>query len=274
MSTRERDPDPDNSPGPTRQGYDAAFRALNQGGRVMTDCYLAAFGDDALIGADPFSAIALSELRWLLETARLTAGQIVVDLGCGRGGPGLVAARLTDVRLIGVDFSLVGVAAATARAAESGVAPLPLYVGCDARALPFPDHSIDAFMSIDVLQLIPDRELVFQEVARVLRPGGPLAFSSWERTADDERVPPKMRRVPRDYTELVGRNHLRMKALEISEKSHQRSEAFWSNVTASADEIRNELGEEVASEILDEASRMGVFLAASRRVLCVAHSSS
>ncbi|MEO8745194.1 MAG: class I SAM-dependent methyltransferase [Candidatus Dormiibacterota bacterium] len=170
--------------------------------------------------------------------------------------------------------SLVGVAAATARAAEAGVAPLPVYVGCDARALPFPDHSIDAFISIDVLQLIPDRELVFQEVARVLRPGGALAFSSWERTAGDESVPPRMRRVPRDYTELVGRNYLRMNALEISEKSHQRSEAFWANVTASADEVRSELGEEVASEILDEASHMDIFLASTRRVLCVARSSS
>lgn len=176
----------------------------------MTACYLAAFGDEAVEGADPYSAIAVSELRWLLGTAGLTAGQTFVDLGCGRGGPGLVIARWTGARLVGVDFSIVGVTAAARRAAVAGLLPLPAYVCSDARALPFADHTIDAVISIDVMQLIPERELVFQEVARVLRPGGALAFSSWELTADEASVPPRLLRIPRDYTAIISRSHMRM----------------------------------------------------------------
>ena len=272
MAPADPEPDPKSVPAPTRQRFDAAFRAMDRGGRVMTDCYLEAFGDDALEGADPYSAIALSELRWLCESARMATGQTVVDLGCGRGGPGLVVARWTDVRLIGVDWSIVGVTGAARRAAEAGLTHSPAFISCDARALPFADHSVDAFISIDVLQLIPDRELVFEEVARVLRPGGALAFSSWELIADDESVPPRMRRLPRDYTASVGRVHMRMEALQVPEGSRQRVDAFWANVRASADEIRSALGEEIATRILGEAALMDVFLASTRRVLGVARS--
>ena len=272
MAKHDPEQDPGKAPPPTRHDFDAVFRAIETGVRVITDCYVAAYGDDALEGADPYSAIASSELRWLLEKAGLAAGQTVVDVGCGQGGPGLVVARWTGVRLIGVDFSLIGVAGAATRAAEAGLTPSPSYIGCDARALPFADHSIDAFISIDVLQLIPDRELVFQEVARVLRPGGALAFSSWELIADDKSVPPRIRRMPRDYTALVGGVHLRMESLQVPEGARQRDEAFWANVMASADELRSELGEEVAKEVLDEASLMDVFRNSTRRVLCIARS--
>ena len=272
MAPPKPEPNPGSAPLTPRQRFDAAFRAIDQGGRVMSDCYLAAFGDEALEDADPYSAIALSELRWLVETAGLGAGKTLVDLGCGRGGPGLVAARWTGVRLIGVDFSLVGVTRAATRAVAVGLAPSPSFICCDARALPFADHSIDAVLSIDVLQLIPDRELVLEEVARVLRPGGALAFSSWELIADDESVPPRMRSLPRDYTASVGKVHLRMEALQVPEGSRQRIERFWANASASADEIRSALGEEVATRILDESARTNVFLDSTRRVLCVARS--
>src|SRR5487761_1218291 len=76
----------------------------------------------------------------LIHSARLARGQIVVDLGCGRGGPGRVLARSTGVRLIGIDFSIVGVTSAATRAA--GIVPRPAYIACDARAIPLADHSV------------------------------------------------------------------------------------------------------------------------------------
>lgn len=245
---------------------------MDRGGRVITACYLDAFGDGALTDADPYSAIALSELRWLIRSAGIVTGQIVVDLGCGRGGPGLVLARSTGVRLIGIDFSVVGVTSAANRAAGAGIVPAPVYIACDARAIPLADHSVDAFISVDVLQLIFGRELVFREVARVLRPGGVIAFTSWELIANDESVPPRLRRLPRDFATVVATARLRVEELQRSEGPRRREEAFWDNVKASADELRKELGEETASSLLGEASLMDSFLASTRRVLCVARS--
>lgn len=235
----------------------------------MTECYLKAFGQDALQDADPFSAIAASELRWLIHGAGLEAMQTVVDLGCGRGGPGIAVAQWTGVRLIGVDWSVVGVRAAAKRATTVGVNPSPSYLACDARAMPFAARAVDAFISVDVLQLIPDRERVFEEVARILRPGGVLAFSSWERT-DDEDGPPRLLRQPRDYVAYVNAVHMRMEAIDVPREARERDVAFWTYVEASSSDLRKELGEDVANRILGEASFEEVFGARTRRVLCVA----
>jgi SAM-dependent methyltransferase len=243
---------------------------MDRGGRTITACYIDAYGEEAVPDADPYSAIALSELQWLIRSARLARGQIVVDLGCGRGGPGRVLARSTSVRLIGLDFSIVGVTSAATSAA--GMHPRPAYIACDARAIPLADHSVDAVISIDVLQLIPERELVLREVARVLQPGGFIAFSSWELIADDEGVPPRLRRLPRDYTAVATTAGLRVRDLQVPTGARERDEAFWANVTASADELRRELGEETATSVLGEASLSNIFAESTRRVLCVAQS--
>ena len=266
----ELEQDPGSAPPPSRHKFDRDFRAMDRGGRTITACYLDAYGEEAVPDADPYSAIALSELQWLIRSARLARGQIVVDLGCGRGGPGRVLARSTSVRLIGIDFSIVGVTSAATRAA--GMVPRPAYIACDARAIPLADHSVDAVISIDVLQLIPERELVLREVARVLRPAGFIAFSSWELIAEDESVPPRLRRLPRDYTAVVAAAGLRVRDLQVPKGAREREAAFWANVTASADELRRELGEETAASVLGEASLANIFAVSTRRVLCVAQS--
>lgn len=263
------DSDPGHAPAPTRHRYDDAFRAMDRGGRVLTECYLKAYGQDALQGADPYSAIASSELRWLIHGAGLDARQTLVDLGCGRGGPGIAVAQWSGVRLIGIDWSVVGVKAAAERASRAGINPPPSFLACDARAMPFADRTVDAFISIDVLQLIPDREKVFEEVARILRPGGVLAFSSWERT-DDEDGPPRLLRQPRDYVAYVNAVNMRMEAIDVPREAPERDAAFWTNVRASASDLRKEVGEDVAGRILGEASLEEVFGARTRRVLCIA----
>src|SRR4029077_9942825 len=127
-------------------------------------------------------------------------------------------------------------------------------------------------ISIDVLQLIPERELVFREVARVLKPGGFIAFSSWELIADDEHVPPRLRRLPRDYTAVTATAGLRVRDLQVPKGARERGWTFWANVRASADELRRELGEETATSVLGEASLENIFAASTRRILCVAQS--
>src|SRR5487761_1114979 len=244
----------------------APWIAVAARSRLVTSTH---YGEEAVPDADPYSAIALSELQWLIHSARLARGQIAVDLGCGRGGPGRVLARSTGVRLIGIDFSIVGVTSAATRAA--GIVPRPAYIACDARAIPLADHSVDAVISIDVLQLIPERELVLREVARVLRPAGFIAFSSWELIAEDENVPPRLRRLPRDYTAVAAAG-LRVRDLQVPKGARAREEAFWANVTASADDLRHELGEKTATSVLGEASLANIFAESTRRVLCVAQS--
>ena len=126
-----------------------------------------------------YSAVAaripvISEL--LCDAADLRAGDRVLDVAGGSGNTALAAARL-GARVTSLDYvpSLLGRAAE--RAAAEGLA-IDLVEG-DAQALPFPDASFDAVISVVGVMFAPDQRRAAAELLRVVRPGGTIALASW-----------------------------------------------------------------------------------------------
>jgi arsenite methyltransferase len=109
---------------------------------------------------------------------RIEPGSVVLDLGCGAGTDLLIAAQMTgaDGRVIGVDMTASMLAQARASAQEMGLANVELH---DAliEALPLEDASVDVVISNGVIDLVPDKDAVFDEIDRVLRPGGRLQIA-------------------------------------------------------------------------------------------------
>jgi arsenite methyltransferase len=108
----------------------------------------------------------------------LAAGERVLDLGSGAGTDSLVAAQMVgpEGRVTGVDMTPEMVAKARASAAELGAANVE-FVESEAERLPLPDESFDVVISNGVVDLIPDKDAVFAELFRVLRPGGRLQIA-------------------------------------------------------------------------------------------------
>jgi 2-polyprenyl-3-methyl-5-hydroxy-6-metoxy-1,4-benzoquinol methylase len=67
------------------------------------------------------SFLPLAQLRALAEGLNLAAGQVLVDLACGAGDPGLWVAKQSGARLVGRDLSPVAAERATERAAAQGM---------------------------------------------------------------------------------------------------------------------------------------------------------
>jgi arsenite methyltransferase len=109
---------------------------------------------------------------------RLAAGEDVLDLGSGAGTDSLVAAQMVapSGRVTGIDMTLEMVAKARAAAAELGADNVEFVEG-EAEQLPFGDASFDVVISNGVIDLIPDKDMVFVELFRVLRPGGRLQIA-------------------------------------------------------------------------------------------------
>jgi arsenite methyltransferase len=109
---------------------------------------------------------------------RLAAGEDVLDLGSGAGTDSLVAAQMVapSGRVTGIDMTLEMVAKARAAAAELGADNVEFVEG-EAEQLPFGDASFDGVISNGVIDLIPDKDAVFAELFRVLRPGGRLQIA-------------------------------------------------------------------------------------------------
>ena len=109
---------------------------------------------------------------------RPVAGDRVLDVGCGSGLDSLVAARLvgSSGRVVGVDLSPEMLEPAR-RAAAMWTPPIVGFQEADAERLPFEDAAFDVVISNGALNLVPDKDAAFREIARVLRPGGVLAVA-------------------------------------------------------------------------------------------------
>src|SRR5262252_7088817 len=108
---------------------------------------------------------------WLphfVECAGLAAQQRIVDLGCGTGGFARALAQRLQAEVIGVD---VAVHLLRHAAVDSAALPLRWILG-QAEALPLAEQTVDRVLMSLVLHQIAHRQQAFQEVYRVLRPGG------------------------------------------------------------------------------------------------------
>jgi arsenite methyltransferase len=109
---------------------------------------------------------------------RIEEGADVLDLGCGAGTDLLIAAQMVgpEGSVTGVDMTPSMLARARASATEIGLANVELHQSL-IETLPLDDKSVDVVISNGVIDLVPDKDLVFGEIDRVLRPGGRLQIA-------------------------------------------------------------------------------------------------
>jgi arsenite methyltransferase len=108
----------------------------------------------------------------------LQPGEDVLDVGCGAGMDSLVAAQMVGPAgsVTGVDMTPEMVAKAHGSIAEMGLGNVRIVEG-SAEHLPFDGASFDVVISNGVIDLIPDKDAVFSEITRVLRPGGRIQLA-------------------------------------------------------------------------------------------------
>jgi SAM-dependent methyltransferase len=114
--------------------------------------------------------------HWMLGVVE--PGAVVLDLGCGAGTDLLIAAQMTGPTgtAIGVDMTTTMLERATASACAMGLGNVVLHEAL-IESLPLEDASVDVVISNGVIDLVPDKDAVFSEIDRVLRPGGRLQLA-------------------------------------------------------------------------------------------------
>ena len=107
--------------------------------------------------------------------AEIPAGSTVLDFGCGGGTDSLIAAAKTGPKgqVFGVDFSRSMLSQARAGAEDAGAVNVE-FREAEGQSVPFADGTFDVALVNGIFNLNPNRHDLFQELARVIRPGGVL----------------------------------------------------------------------------------------------------
>lgn len=112
------------------------------------------------------------------EFAKIKEGDVVVDLGSGAGNDCFVARRSTGAtgKVIGIDFTPAMIEKARANAEKMGYHNVEFRQG-DIEHMPITANSADVVVSNCVLNLVPNKHAVIQDIFRILKPGGHFSIS-------------------------------------------------------------------------------------------------
>ncbi len=120
-----------------------------------------------------------AEVGEVLKGIDLT-NKSVLDIGCGTGGAALEMAREYGAgHVIGIDVEPQLIERTQRRISDAGVADTVELQLVAPGPLDFHDNAFDVVFSKDSIVHIPDKDAIFREILRVLRPGGVLAASDW-----------------------------------------------------------------------------------------------
>ena len=136
------------------------------------------YPSDLLDGIPEQAIESFAGVGYFFDFADLDENESVIDLGSGSGLDAFAAALQVGPggRVVGADMTPEQIEKSEQLRKRAGFDQVE-FVGCRIEELPVEDASFDAVISNGVINLCPEKQGVFAEAARVLRPGGRLAIA-------------------------------------------------------------------------------------------------
>ncbi|KAJ5107289.1 hypothetical protein N7456_003964 [Penicillium angulare] len=173
--------------------------------------HLCALGDVEKMYIPPWMSKKASVLenqilyeRSIAQDIGLSAGDKVLDLGCGRGRVAAHMAQYSGANVTGLNIDPNQVAQAKTFNEERGLQNNFVQQDFNNLPLPFDDQSFDAFYQIQALSLCKDLPALFTEIFRVLKPGSKISLLDWVSLPAYEPENPEHAELMRRVKPLIG----------------------------------------------------------------------
>lgn len=239
---------------PGERGFDSGYRRWRASQR-----HAALLSQGMPPEIEPFSFVPFEGLQLLARLAGDGPGRTLVDLGCGRGGPGLWLAQQLGAHLVGADGSAVAVSdARDRRQLFPGAAPAHFLV-TDVTRSGLAGRCADVVVCIDVLQVLDGHAALLAQIARLLKPGGTAVITTWEGHGTAPR------RFPRDLRRLISDAGLRPGTLIEQPAWLERQLRIYQSAAAAASH-----GDPALADLAEEGRRWQPLHALTRRVVITA----
>jgi SAM-dependent methyltransferase len=236
------------------RGFDGGYRRWRASRR-----HAALLGQGMPPEIEPFSFVPLEGLKLLATLAGPGAGRTLVDLGCGRGGPGLWLAQRLGADLIGADGSAVAVSDASDRKRLFPGTATARFLVTDVTRTGLAGRCADLVVCIDVLQVLEDHGALLAETARLLKPGGRALITTWEGRGTAPR------RFPRDLRRMIADAGLRSGTLIEQPAWLERQLRIYQSAAAAASH-----GDPALADLAAEGHRWQSWHTLTRRVVITA----
>lgn len=145
-----------------------------------------------------FSKSILRHETYLAGRLGVNKGAKLLDCGCGVGGPARNIAQFTGAHVTGITINAFQVQRGNTLTAQAGLSEHVKLVQGDFMKLPFPDNSFDGVYAIEATCHAPDRNGVYSEILRVLKPGGIFATYEWCLTDSFDQKNPEHLKIKKD----------------------------------------------------------------------------
>ncbi|MDE0603445.1 MAG: sterol 24-C-methyltransferase family protein [bacterium] len=203
---------------PTISEYEQHFKAVRRSGPdrekhdhkrfndlyydLVTDFYEYGWGSSFhfahRVPGESFEESLKRHQHFLAHTLVLRPGMVAADLGCGVGGPLLEIARFSGAKIVGVNSNAYQLGRARKRTEEAGLAHLAEYMHCDFLNVDAPDDSFDAIYAVEATCCAPDKNSIYGEAFRLLKPGACFAAYEWCLTDRFDADNPRHRKIKED----------------------------------------------------------------------------
>lgn len=147
---------------------------------IIKEIWLNAFGDNFPNEIDHFGFVTNRDLEMFADLLEEHKGTTLLDIGCGKGGPGLRVAEKHDLKLIGIDIVSVAIERANIFKKKFKLNQEAEFTLGSFTEIPLPNASVDHVISIDAFWMVDDKVKALNEVKRVMKDGGKFMFTTWD----------------------------------------------------------------------------------------------